>query len=130
MGTRKISLEKLAERFSTKPKCDEFRRRLGKREWEIYWKDTGGVIIRESEAHDGIGNQDVFATIQLCDWLGWNCGEVKKHTYTFAVFLYVNGSESGYTMCNTIEEAIEDYKRTCSRVMQIIKSGGASGASL
>lgn len=112
-------MKKLVENFNTQKKCDEYRKQLGDREWEIYWKDTGGIVIRESESHDMIGDKDNFATIQLCDWYGWNDGEVNEHKYTFAVFLYVNGNENGYSMYDTIEEAVEDYKRTCSKVKEI-----------
>ena len=112
-------MREVIENFNTQKKCDDYRKQLGDREWEIYWKDTGGIVIRESEFHDMIGDNDNFATIQLCDWYGWNDGEVNEHKYTFAVFLYENGNENGYSMYDTIEEAVEDYKRTCNKLKEI-----------
>lgn len=112
-----------AEKYNTQEKCDNFRQTLGMREWEIYWKDTGGIIIRESEISDGIGDKETFATIQLCDWYGWNDGEIAVHKYTFAVFLYENGIENGYDMFDTIEEAFENYIETCSKVKELMNAG-------
>ena len=43
---RVIIMRKLIENFNTQKKCDEYRKQLGDREWEIYWKDTGGIVIR------------------------------------------------------------------------------------
>lgn len=112
-------MREVIENFNTQKKCDDYRKQLGDRKWEIYWKDTGGIVIRESEFDDMIGDKDNFATIQLCDWYGWNDGEVNEHKYTFAVFLYEDGNENGYSMYDTIEEAVEDYKRTCSKIKQL-----------
>lgn len=112
-------MNNLIDMFGTQTKCDEYRKNLGDREWEIYWKDTGGTVIRESESQDAIGNNSNYVTIQLCDWYGWNDGEINEHKYTFAVFLYENGNESGYTMWDTIEEAVADYKKTCNKVKEI-----------
>lgn len=40
---RVIIMRKLIENFNTQKKCDEYRKQLGDREWEIYWKDTGEI---------------------------------------------------------------------------------------
>ena len=117
-------IERFRNMFDTQEKCDDFRKTLGKLEWTIYWKDTGGSIIRESEFNDNIGDKDSFVTIQLCDWLGWNDGEITEHKYTFAVFLYVNGKEDSYSMFDTIDEAIADYKKTCEIVKKSLNNEG------
>lgn len=109
-------IERFRNKFDTQEKCNDFRKNLGKLEWTIYWKDAGGSVIRESEFDDNIGNEDSFVTIQLCDWFNWNDGEITEHKYTFAVFLYVNGREDSYSMFDTVEEAIENYKKTCEIV--------------
>ena len=33
-----------------------------------------------------------------------------KHVFKFAAFLYENGDEDGFTIHDTIEEAVKDYK--------------------
>lgn len=105
-------------KYNTQEKCDAFRKTLGDREYEIYWKDAGGIVIRDSEADDLIGNRKTYATIQLCDMISSDGYDDYTHIYKFAVFLYEDETEKEYTMFDTIEEAFEGYLKACKKVLQ------------
>lgn len=110
------AMNELINKFDTYEKCLAFKVKLEENEWEIYWKDAGGHIIRESEFDDNIGDKNNFATIQFVDMAGSDGYAADKHIFKFVVFLYSHGSEDGFTMHDTIREAIEDYKETLKLV--------------
>lgn len=107
-------MDKLINKFNTYEKCMEFRNKLvnENHDWETYWKDAGGIIIRESEYDDSIGTKENFVTIQFVDMIGSNEYSDSKHVFKFAVFIYENGTENGFTMHDTIEDAVKDYIET------------------
>lgn len=107
-------MKDLINKFNTYEKCMEFRNKLvnENHDWETYWKDAGGRIIRESECDDSIGTKENFVTIQFVDMIGCDGYSDSKHVFKFAVFLYENGDENGFTIHDTIEEAIKDYIET------------------
>lgn len=107
-------MEDLINKFNTYEKCIEFRSQLvnENHDWEIYWKDSGGRIIRESEKDDSIGTENDFVTIQFVDMIGCDGYSDSKHVFKFAVFIYENGIENGFKMHDTIEDAIKDYMET------------------
>lgn len=59
-------MEDLINKFNTYEKCMKFRNKLidDHQDWETYWKDAGGRIIRESENDDSIGTQDKLIKLQ------------------------------------------------------------------
>lgn len=108
------NMSRLYKKFNTYQKCLAFQEKLRKqgKDWETYWKDAGGHVIRESEFHDKIGDADNFATIQFVDMAGSDNYPADSHIFKFVVFLYKNGNESKWTLCDTIESAIEVYRNT------------------
>lgn len=113
-------MKELINKFNTYEKCMKFRNKLAKKnhDWEIYWKDAGGRIIRESECDDSIGTKEDFVTIQFVDMIGSDGYSDSKHVFKFAVFIYENGIENGFTMHDTIEDAIKDYTETLKLIKQ------------
>lgn len=110
----KYSIEDLINKFNTYEKCMKFRNELiaNHQDWETYWKDAGGRIIRESENDDNIGTKDDFVTIQFVDMIGSDGYSDSEHVFKFIVFIYENGIDNGFTMHNTIESAVIDYTKT------------------
>lgn len=113
-------MKNLINKFNTYEKCMKFRNKLVKKnqDWETYWKDTGGRIIRESENDDSIGTKNNFATIQFVDMIGSDGYSDSKHVFKFAVFIYEDGIENGFIMHDTIEDAIKDYMETLKLIKQ------------
>ena len=107
-------MKDLINKFNTYEKCIEFRSQLvnENRDWETYWKYSGGKTIRESENDDSIGTENDFVTIQFADMIGCDGYSDSKHVFKFVVFIYKNGIEDGFTMHDTIEDAIKDYMET------------------
>ncbi len=107
-------MDELLSQFGSYEKCMEFRSRLvnENQDWETYWKDAGGRIIRESEYDDFVGTKDNFATIQFADMIGSDGYSDSEHVFKFVVFIYEDGIENGFTMHDTIETAVKDYIKT------------------
>lgn len=113
-------MEDLINKFNTYEKCMEFRNELvsENHDWETYWRDTGGKIIRESEFDDSIGTKEKFVTINFVDMIGSDGYSDSKHVFKFAVFLYEDEIENGFTMHDTIEDAVKDYTETLELIKQ------------
>ena len=107
-------MKDLINKFNTYEKCMKFRNELvnENHDWETYWKDAGGRIIRKSESDDSVGTKKNLVTIQFVDMIGCDGYSDSKHVFKFAVFIYENGIENGFTMHDTIEDAIKDYTET------------------
>lgn len=110
----KYSIEDLINKFNTYEKCMEFRNELiaKHQDWETYWKDAGGRIIRESENDDNIGTKNDFVTIQFVDMIGSDGYSNSEHVFKFIVFIYEDGIDNGFTMHDTIKGAVIDYMKT------------------
>ena len=113
-----------AEKYNTFEKCLKYENEMKEknRDDEFYWKNAGGSIIRESEENDGIGNRNIYATIQLADMIGSDGYDDKNHAFCFVVFLYINGKEEGFDKYETISEAIEDYELTCKMIKRLTET--------
>ena len=112
----RCSLDDFMKEFNSTEKC--YRYAMENYAPELFWKESGGIIIRESEADDGIGNYDNFVTIQLTDMYGHE--DYKAHLYKFAVFTYTNGyGESYIALHDTLEQAIKDYLKQCENIKLI-----------
>lgn len=122
-------MKKFIERFNTQEKCkaetndmEDAGGRL------LYWKDAGGLVIRESEVDDNIGTKKTFATIQITDMLGCdkpgalNSGIIEESHFKFAVLLFVNSMKDGSDLFDTIEEAVADYLKKCVIVKNLTES--------
>lgn len=115
------------QRFDSQEKCDHYRKSLGSQEYDIYWKDAGGTIIRESETHDNIGNKQRYATIQLCDMIGSDGYADDTHIYQFAVFLYDN-DEKLIDLFPTVQTAVNAYQNICKMIRLTQRLNEASDA--
>ena len=104
------NLDTFIKEFNSQEKCHRYA--LENYAPEIFWKESGGIIIRESEADEGVGCFNDFITIQMVDMFGYE--DYKEHIYKFAVFTYTEGcGESYIALHDTIQQAVEDYKKRC-----------------
>lgn len=116
-------MQTFINQFDTFQKCDAFRKTLKECEPDIYWKEHDGIVIRDSNTQENIGNNDdMYTDIKLCDMLGCEDYSSTEHTYEFAVFLYDDGYDISVQRFTDIHDAVKAYTTNCLYLHQKLSS--------
>ena len=76
----------------------------------MYWKDAGGIELRNSYRDDNIGDINNFVSISLTNLKG--CEGYDSDHYEFHVCLYLDNDEIS-DLYENIEDVINDYNQCC-----------------
>lgn len=102
--------EELVKQFETNEGCAAFARWAeSKGSKDLYFANADGILLRNSNKQDGIGNDSNYVCLKFADMIGTGIYD-DHHSYQFIVFTYSQTKGTSYEAYENIEYAIIGYK--------------------